>query len=239
MKIEVIPFATAIDNQAIESKTVVVIDVLRATSVMITALNNGAKEIIPALTVEDAWMNAKKFEKEDILIGGERDAKKVEGFDLGNSPLEFSTDKVKGKTIIISTTNGTKALNACQNTNEVLIGAFLNVDAVVKKVIAKNELVLVCSGTNGKFSLDDGICAAMIIESLSRKLNVQTDDLGLTLFNTYRSEKGDLKNLLKDCFHLNYLHAKGYERDVNYCLQKNSHNIVPYFKHQKITIPGF
>lgn len=238
MKIEIIPFAAAIENHSVKNKTVIIIDVLRATSVMITALNNGAKEIIPVVTVYEAWKTALNFEKKNILVCGERDAKKVKGFDLGNSPLEFSIEKVNNKTIIHTTTNGTKALNACQGAKEILLAAFLNLDAIVQKVSGLDELVLVCSGTNGKFSLDDGMCAAMIIDELSKIKEIQTDDLGRTLLKAFRIENGNLAELLKDCFHLNYLLEKGYEKDVKYCLQKNSHNIVPHFNNQIITISG-
>lgn len=238
MKIEVVPFAAAIDNQTIENKTVVVIDVLRATSVMITALKNGAKEILPTVTIEDANSLSENLKPGSFLLCGERDAKKIEDFNLGNSPLEYSRKIVKNKTIILSTTNGTRALNACRNANEIFIGAFLNLNAVVQKVKNCDELVLVCSGTNNKFSLDDGICAAMIMDGLSKQRKLQTDDLGLTLLKTFREEKSDLQKLLKDCFHLNYLLEKGYENDVNYCLQLNSHSIVPVFKNQKISFPG-
>jgi 2-phosphosulfolactate phosphatase len=238
MKINVVPFAKAIVATEIKHKTVIVIDVLRATSVMITALVNGAKEIIPSVSIEESHRLAQKFNNENVLLCGERDAKKIEGFNLGNSPLEFTPEKVNQKTIILTTTNGTRALNACLEANEVLIAAFLNVDAVAEKVLQQDELTIVCSGTNGKFSLDDGICAAMILDGLSKQRKIQTDDLGLTLLKTFRKENGDLKNLLQDCYHLNYLLKNGYEKDVNYCLQTNLFNIAPAFRNQKITHPN-
>jgi len=236
MKIHVVPFAKAIAETEIKDKTVIIIDVLRATSVMITALSNGAREIIPALTIEESNKLANKFNNKNVLLCGEREAKKIDGFDLGNSPLEFTPGKVGKKTLILTTSNGTKALNACQNAKEVLLASFLNVEAVAEKVKHLDELVLVCSGTNGKFSLDDGMCAALIIEQLAKCKTVKTDDLGEILFESWRRSDKNLTNILKNCFHLNYLLNNGYKKDVDYCLQLNSHNIVPVFKKGKITL---
>lgn len=238
MRIEVIPFAAAIDNNTVENKTVVVIDVLRATSVMITALKNGAKEVLPTVTIEDANLVSQSLKPGSFLFCGERNAKKIEGFNMGNSPLEYSPEKVKNKTIILSTTNGTRALHACGRAKEIFIGAFLNVKAIVKKVKNCDTLVLACSGTNNKFSLDDGMCAAIIIDELSKVNTILLDDLGRTLLQNWRNSSRNLNEILKACFHLNYLLEKGYEKDVNYCLQLNSHDIVPFFKNQKITIPA-
>lgn len=238
MKIEVIPFAAAIDNNTVENKTVVVIDVLRATSVVITALKNGAKEVLPTVTIEEANIVSQSLKPGSFLVCGERNAKKIESFNMGNSPLEYSPEKVKNKTIILSTTNGTRALHASGSAKDVFIGAFLNVKAVVKKVKNCDTLVLACSGTNNKFSLDDGMCAALIIDELSKDNNILLDDLGMTLVQNWRNSGKNLNDILKHCFHLNYLLEKGFEKDVKYCLQLNSHNIVPSFKNQTITISG-
>ena len=113
MKIEVIPFAAAIDPASVRGKNVVLIDVLRATSVMITALHNGAKEIIPCLTAGDAFAAAGHFTQSSYLLCGERDAIKLEGFDLGNSPLEYNYEEVAGKSLILTTTNGTEVFQVC------------------------------------------------------------------------------------------------------------------------------
>ncbi|NOX84509.1 MAG: 2-phosphosulfolactate phosphatase [Chlorobi bacterium] len=233
MIIETYPFATAVNEEDLTGKSVVVIDVLRATSVMITALENGAKEIIPVITVKGALQVAKKFKPDSYLLCGERNAVKIDGFDFGNSPLEFSREVVAGKTLIMTTTNGTKALNACRKAKEVYIAGFLNANAVVKKIRDKSEIVLLCSGTNGKFSLDDGLCAGMIMDKLSENGHAVTDDLGHILLKTWQSSKGSLDQTLKNCYHLNVLVENGFEKDVDYCLQKNTHLIVPVYKPDK------
>lgn len=236
MDVWVIPFATAVKPESVTGKTIVVIDVLRATSVMITALKNGAKNIILARTVEEARKISKRLAPDTFLLCGERDAVKIEGFDLGNSPLEFDRARVKGKTIIMTTSNGTKALNACREAAKMHIGAFLNTRAVAEKIKNEKEVILVCSGTAGQFSLDDALCAAMIMEELSKSTAVKPDDLGLALMQIWKSGKGELQTLLKDAFHLNYLLQKGFSSDVSYCLQKNITSIVPVFRNGEIKL---
>jgi 2-phosphosulfolactate phosphatase len=225
MKIEVFPFASAVDGSKLKDSAVVVIDVLRATSVMITALTNGAGKIIPVTSVESARESFS--ENNSMLLCGERDAVRIDGFHLGNSPLEFTEEAVKGKTLIITTTNGTNALNASSTAKEIFIGAFLNIDALVEKVKHLDHLFLVCSGTRNAFSLDDGLCAAMIIQKLSGPRQIITDDLGYTLLSFLENSRGTLHDKLKHCTHLNYLLKKGYSADVDFCLQLNSHPVVP------------
>lgn len=229
MKIKVVPFAQAIITKIVENKTVVVIDVLRATSVMITALTNGAKSITPVLSIEEAFKESDKRSTGSFLLCGERDAMKIEGFHLGNSPLEYSKENVCGKEIILTTTNGTEALHACKEAEKILIAAFLNTEAVANQLKGLDEIVLVCSGTRGNFSLDDAMCAAMIMDHLSSDVALQTDDLGKLLLDNFRSKSGNLNEILKDCFHLNYLIKKGYQEDVAFCLQENTSDLVPVF----------
>lgn len=228
MKISVIPYAAAAHPELTLDKTVVVIDVLRATSVMLTALTNGAREVVPAGSPEQALQKSLLYDAGEVLLAGEQQAVKIEGFHLGNSPLEYTPEKISGKTIIMSTTNGTKALNSCLNANEVLIGAFLNAEAVITELLQKEEVVLFCSGTNNNFSLDDGLCAAMIIDGLTTRLATKPtlSDFSILLLKAYRDNK-NLSESLKECHHLNLLKQKGFEQDVTYCLQNSLYNIVP------------
>ncbi len=227
MKISIIPYAAAARAELTRGKTVVVIDVLRATSVMLTALANGAREFVPAISPEEALQKSLLYNPDDILLAGEQQTVKIEGFQLGNSPLEYTPEKVKGKTIIMSTTNGTKALNSCLNAETVLIGAFLNAEAVADKLSDKEDVVLFCSGTNNNFSLDDGMCAAKITDEIIKHSTQQPElsDFAQLLLKTYRSDS--LENILQSCYHLNLLKQKGFENDVTYCLQNSLYTMVP------------
>ncbi len=234
MKIDVIPYASAIRPDLIKNRNVVVIDVLRASSVMVTALANGANAFIPVSTVEEARQKAVKLHDEDILLCGERDTKTIDGFHLGNSPQTYTRSKVEGKTLIFTTSNGTQALNQLQEAAEVFIGSFLNMKTLVHRFLEMDDVVLVCSGTNNNFSMDDAMCAALFINEIMNMKAVLLSDLSITLLKAFQKDNGNLSLLLKDCYHSNLLKRNGFGDDVDYCLQKNILNIVPEMKNGRI-----
>ncbi len=234
MKIDVIPYTPAIRPDLIKNRYVIVIDVLRASSVMVTALANGAKAFIPVRTVEEAHQKAIELPGEEVLLCGERDTQIIDGFHLGNSPQDYTRNKVQGKTLIFTTSNGTRALNRLQEAEEVFIGSFLNMNALVRKFQALDNVVLVCSGTNNNFSMDDAMCAALFIDEIMKKKAVALSDFSITLLKAFREDNGDLHKLLKDCYHLNLLKRNGFEKDVAYCLQKNISDVVPEMKDGRI-----
>jgi len=234
MKIDVIPYASAIRPDLIKNRYVIVIDVLRASSVMVTALANGAKAFIPVMTVEEAGKVANSLTGEEVLLCGERDTQIIDGFHLGNSPQDYTRNKVQGKTLIFTTSNGTLALNKLAGATEILIGSFLNMNALVRKFQTPDNVVLVCSGTNNNFSMDDAMCAALFIDEIMKKKTVALSDFSITLLKAFRKDNGDLRKLLKDCYHLNLLKRKGFEKDVEFCLQKNSSDVVPEMKDGRI-----
>ena len=238
MKIDVIPYASAIRPDLIENRHVVVIDVLRASSVMVTALANGAKAFIPVKTVEEARQKAFEFRKEEILLCGERDTKIIDGFHLGNSPQDYTREKVEGKTLIFTTSNGTQALNRLQEAAEVFIGSFLNMNALVHRFLDLDNVVLVCSGTNNNFSMDDAMCAALFMDEMMKMKAVSLSDLSITLLKAFQKDNGNLQLLLKDCYHFNLLKNNGFGDDVAYCLQKDLLNVVPEMKEGRIVDVG-
>ena len=136
MKVDIIISADDITESKIENKIAVVIDMFRATSVIVTALNNGCKEVIPYLTIEETLEHAKKLNREDYILGGERRAVKIDGFDLSNSPLEYTEEIVKNKSVLMTTTNGTRTLTKSTSAKRILIAAMINAKAVAKKLIA-------------------------------------------------------------------------------------------------------
>ena len=233
MRIQVVPTAQQAQDIDCNEKTAVVIDVLRATSVITTALDNGAQEVIPVRTVEEAQSLYATSDASKTLRGVERNALKIEGFDLSNSPLEYKKKVVEGKTIIITTTNGTNAINNVKGANEVVLACFRNAAAVVS-VITRNDIVIVCAGTEGNFSLDDGLCAGMLIELLKQKTEVETDDLGLLLTHYYNNSKANLLGALTGCFHLKRLFTLGFYDDIRFCLETNCVATVPVLREGKI-----
>ena len=167
MKIDIIISADDISESKIENKVVVVIDMFRATSVIVTALNNGCREIIPYLTIEETLEHTKKLNREYYILGGERKAIKIKGFDLSNSPLEYTEDVVKDKVVLMTTTNGTRTLTKSTKSKKVLIAAMINAKAVAKRLLEINDdIVIINAGTNGNFSMDDYICSGYIINEM-------------------------------------------------------------------------
>ena len=237
MKINVIPTAQQAQGIDFSGQTAVVIDVLRATTVITTALDNGAREVIPVKTVEEAQNLYATCD--NALRGGERNALKIEGFDLGNSPLEYKKKTVEGKTLILTTTNGTNALNNIKGADEVVLACFRNAEAMANHLVGlshrgSRDIIIVCAGTEGRFSLDDGLCAGMLIELLKQKTEVETDDLGLLLNRFYNESKDNLFSALSECYHLKRLFMLGFYDDIKFCLETNCVGTVPILKNDKI-----
>ena len=229
MKIDVIISADNIRSEDLENKVVVVIDMLRATSVITTALANGAKQVFPILTVEEAFDKSKKLLDlgEEIILGGERRAIKIEGFDLSNSPLEYTNDKVSGKTIILSTTNGTRAINLSLKAEEIIIGSILNARAVALELKNINkDVVFINAGTNGEFSMDDFICSGYMISLLSEVSTSDLSDIAKTAKYIYEKNT-NLIDYIKEARHYNVLKSLNLMNDLEYCCKKDILNIVP------------
>lgn len=231
MRISVIPTAQQAQGINFSGQTAVVIDVLRATTVITTALDNGAHEVIPMKTVEEA--QSLYATCDNALRGGERNALKIEGFDLGNSPLEYKKKTVEGKTLILTTTNGTNAIHNVQGADEVVLACFRNAESVACS--ARNDVTVVCAGTEGRFSLDDGLCAGMLIELLKQQTEVEIDDFGLLLNRFYNESKNNLFGALSGCYHLKRLFTLGFYDDIKFCLETNCVQTVPVFRAGKIT----
>ena len=149
--------------------TAIVIDVLRASTTIITALEAGAKEVAPCTEVGEARRLAADFPAGEAVLGGERGGTAVEGFELGNSPREYHPGTVEGRTVVYTTTNGTRALFRCRAAAEVLVAGFVNVSAVCRRVAGRDRIAVVCAGTDGEVSEDDVLLAGMIAERTHRQ----------------------------------------------------------------------
>lgn len=229
MKIDIIISANDIKDEKMKNKTALVIDMLRATSVIVTAIKNGCSSVIPVVTIEEAMKIAKGKENE-FLLGGERQAVKIEGFDFSNSPLEYTEDKVKGKKLIMTTTNGTKAINGCTAAEKIIIGAMINAKAAAQKLIQlNNDVVIVNAGTNGEFSIDDFICAGYIISLLKAEQKVNLSDIATTALYVYEQNK-DIKSFIRFANHYKKIKELGLYEDLEYCCSKDIIDIVPEYR---------
>lgn len=230
MNIDLIISADDIKKEKVKDKTAVVIDMLRATSVIITALSNGCSEVNAVLSVDEAFKICKSDRSRHIL-GGERKALKIDGFDFSNSPLEYTKEKVSGKKLIITTTNGTRAIKGSIGAENILIGAVINGLAVAKKAASYgNDIVFVNSGTDGRFSIDDFICSGYIIDRiLEINPEFELTDAAFTADYVYRQNK-DILSFVKNAHHYKIVKKLGLDDDVNYCVKKDIINIVPEYR---------
>jgi 2-phosphosulfolactate phosphatase len=233
MKIDLIISADDIKENKIIGKVVVVIDMLRATTVITTAIKNGCKEVIPVVTIDEA-LELAKGNREKYILGGERRALKIEGFDCSNSPLDYTEEVISGKSFIITTSNGTRAINGCRNAKKLLIGSLINAKAVAKKIVEFGEdVVIVNAGTLGQFSMDDFICSGYIINCIKETMDIELTDIAYTAHHIYK-EHEDIISFIKNARHYTVIMELGLEKDLEYCCTKDITEVVPYYDNGTI-----
>ena len=231
MKVNVLLSSSNLDELSFSGKTTVIIDVLRATSTIINALNNGAKEIIPVATVEFAVKISGGMFGGLTLLGGERNTKKIEGFALGNSPLEYSSKLVKNKSIVLYTTNGTKAVVKAKFSKNLYICSFLNLSAVAEHInLMDTDFEILCAGRNNSFSLEDTVCAGKLIsEILKNKKDLELSDSAKASIALNKSFGKNLLKMLSETEHGRLLLDNGFEEDIKFCSKLNTIDAVPCF----------
>lgn len=158
-----------VEPEEMAGGTAVVIDVLRSATTIVHALDAGAKEVIACLEVTDALALAEHYPPDHFVLGGERGGSLIEGFHLGNSPGEYTPDRVGGKTVLLTTTNGTRAMVHARQAEEVVVAAFVNASAVVRRLLDREHVHILCAGTRGKLSEDDILLAGLLVERLQRQ----------------------------------------------------------------------
>jgi 2-phosphosulfolactate phosphatase len=216
------PEIDLLPQRDLSGSVAVVFDVLRATSTMITALAHGAAGIWPVRTIEEAW--ALKAQRPAALLGGERHGDRIEGFDLGNSPLEYR-ENVRGREIISTTTNGTIALRAVEHASSVLAASLLNIEAVARHLGSHptGEIVIVCAGTFREAALEDILAAGMLVSLLPER--DLSDSAQLTLA-AYREAESDLAAALHRAKNGRALIAKGRQAEVDWCARPSTYPIL-------------
>lgn len=216
----------------VENRTVVVVDILRATSCMTTALAHGVKSITPVGTLEDCLA----LKSSICFTAGERDGKKIDLFDLGNSPFEYMQKYLIGKDIAFTTTNGTQAIIKSLGAKEIVIGSFLNLTAVVKHLEqSSNNILVVCAGWKGKVNLEDTLFAGGIVELLQEHAQAECD-APLAAQHLYNVAKLDMLDFLKNASHVKRLAKLGIEKDIAFCLTLDQFGIVPVLKDNKLVL---
>jgi 2-phosphosulfolactate phosphatase len=210
--------------------TAVVFDVLRATSSIITGLASGVEAIMPVRTVEEA--RARKLKDPDLLLAGERGGLPPEGFDLGNSPEEF--EKLTGRRVVMTTTNGTAAIESVRSASKVLIGALVNIDALANYLFTHppKKLLLVCAGTGEEFSLEDAIAAGALVVRLAD--DQRLSDSAIITRSLYEQVGDDLNEWLRQTQNGKQLRKIGKDADITWCARLSVFDLVCQLKGEKI-----
>ena len=218
---------------------VVVVDLLRASTTICQALAAGAKCVLPSVEVDETIANAAKYGRGEIVLGGERGGQRIKGFDLGNSPTDYTADQVFGQTVLFTTTNGTKALAHARLAKRVLIGAAINRQAIVDAVSGSERIDILCAGTGGKVSREDILAAGAITSQLCAshfrgRTNEWADsacrewqELTTTARALDRSPSKHFSIELRDTLGGKNLLALGYDHDLDFCAQLDSLDVVP------------
>ena len=214
---------------------VVIIDVFRATSTIATALYNGATRVIPVDTVEKCIIIGKETKG---ITAGERDGKVIPGLQYGNSPAEYPESFIKGKTLVLTTTNGTKLLHMALNAgaSKVVTGSFPNLSAVCDFLVAENKNVLLgCSGWKDKFNLEDTLFAGAVVNRIKEHFTTHCDS-SLMAEEMYLRHKDDMLAFIKRLTHWHRLEKFGLEKDLEYCVTPDVANVLPLYKNGDLIV---
>jgi 2-phosphosulfolactate phosphatase len=227
----------------VSGRVVAVIDVLRASTTVAVALANGARQVIPFESAEEVILRSKSFERRDVRLAGEQRMFAVPGFDFGNSPGEFTRDAVEGKTVLLSTTNGTVALVGVQGARDVVVASYVNFSAALALLRAAarggEDVAIICAGRERQFSLEDAACAGRYADQLvGRFPEAQLNDAGQACILIDRQYGDDLARLFKDSAHGQALAEAGFADDLAMCADIDSYPVVPIYQDRQITKLG-
>lgn len=237
MKVEVC-FSPALYRYYAESNDtiVVMVDIFRASTTMCAALNNGAKSIIPVATIEEA----KAYKEKGYLVGAERNVKRCDFADFGNSPFDYTSEVVKDKEIVFTTTNGTMAIKEASESDYLIIGAFSNLKAVANFCISlEKDVIVLCAGWNNKFNIEDSLFGGALAEALVEHGGYSpVSDAAKVALSMWEEAKSNVALYINRTEHIKRLEANNLQDSVNYCLSLDTINIVPIYNKtsNKITI---
>jgi len=214
----------------LEEKTAVVVDILRATSCIVTGLAHHVLSITPITTLDEC----RQLMREGYVGAAERNGEKVEGFELDNSPFSYMHEALRGKNIAMTTTNGTLAFNKSRKAGQVIAGAFLNISALASYLnSAKNNVIIVCGGWKGKFNLEDTLFSGALIYRLRDSFDFE-DDASLAAMQIYTSFKDDLLKIIRRSSHYRRLKRLNIEKDIHFCLESDRYEVIPVLRGNEL-----
>lgn len=240
MFVDVVLSPTALDPDEIKGHRVVVVDVLRASTTIATALANGARAVIPATDTGEAGRLAATLDAEASILGGERDGKPVDGFGAGNSPAEYGAERVKGKTIVLTTTNGTRALSRAKAGSAVAVGGFVNAQAAAdflrEGIEAGEPGTVLCAGWYGRVSLEDALCAGLLVHRTTpkEKAGALTDPAKIA-YALYQGSQAAIEQAIRGTEHARRLLSLGAGDDIARCAALDTLEVLPVQDDGRIT----
>jgi 2-phosphosulfolactate phosphatase len=238
MKIELYVIPQEITEDKLKERTVVVIDVLRASTTMCRALASGAKEIIPMDSPAAAIELAASISSDMVMLCGEREGVIIEGFDLGNSPLEYTPDRVEGRTLIFSSTNGSRTIVRSRSAADSIVAGFVNIQTILDYLPEMlDNLVILCAGKWLQFAMEDSVCGGLLIDRLlERYEDVQLNDGANTARILYHHFEDSILDMVKSSSHGRYLDSIGMGKDLPVCAALNSIPVLPRFIDGKVCL---
>ena len=243
MRVDVLFGVQQLQPQDVQGRVVAVIDVLRASTTIAVALANGARAVIPFDNSEEVVTRSKQLERGAFKLAGERRMLKMEGFDLGNSPLEHTREAVEGQTVLLTTTNGTKALLAVQGARDVVVASYVNLTAVSTMLRTAlrggADITLVCAGQDRQFALEDAACAGRYVHHVSKRLHgTNVNDAALAASFIDRKYGDNLMRLFNTAAHGRALAAAGFGEDLTACAAVDTYPVIPVYQDRQITKLG-
>lgn len=216
----------------VSDKTVVVVDILRATSCMVTALAHGVECIIPMASEKEC--EGMKFR--GYVISGERNGQKIPGFDKGNSPFEYMDENISGLKIAFTTTNGTQAIEKSKGAKKILIGSFLNLSAISRYLLMSDDnILIVCAGWKGKINLEDSLFAGALVDNLRKHIEPDCD-APIVAQELYLSAKDDMVKFLSTSSHVKRLNRLNIYKDIEFCLTLDQYHVIPILKRDRLVL---
>ncbi len=239
MRLDVFLAPSELTPAALDGRVVAVIDVLRATTTIAAALHAGARTVFPFLETEDAVRTARQYERGEVTLAGERHMVAIPGFDLGNSPLEFTPARVGRQTVMLTTTNGTKALLAAEDARTVLVASYANFTVTLARLqealAAGHDLALVCASSEGMPSLEDSACAGRFVEALcSTDPSLSMNDAAQMCQLLSAQYGDDLVALFGAAEHGRALHAAGFDDDLHACATLDLYPVLAEYRDRAI-----
>jgi 2-phosphosulfolactate phosphatase len=225
------------------NRVVAVVDVLRASTTVAVALANGARAVVPLASSEEVISRSKSLTRSEVKLAGERKSKPISGFDLGNSPREYTSEVVDGKTIMITTTNGTAAVLAVQGARDLVVASYVNFSAVLSMlgtaVRGGTDVTILCAGQDRRFALEDAACAGRFVQHLTVKYpKAVINDAAHAAMLIDKKYGTNIKRLLKASAHGQALIEAGFEGDIAVCADVDSYPVLPVYQDRQITRLG-